>query len=166
MHLGGLLEPLEGLSDEEIEERGERLYRELYLNRGRVGVHRAHDGEVVLFHEDRFEHAFFGTQQWRWHPERKETVDRERVRRIRWIGEVISGRVEGSECLEGVWHLGREARRKRMYVVWDENYVVWLEPRRQGGWKFSTAYVASKELIRKYQGEGRMVSRWRKTPRD
>jgi hypothetical protein len=41
--------------------------------------------------------------------------------------------------------------------VFETPFVVWLEPRKADGWKFSTAYPLSIEEIRKYQRGGRTV---------
>lgn len=53
-----LLEDVGGLHGGELLEKGCELYRDLYLTKGRFGVEKTHDGQVLLFHEDRFEHVF------------------------------------------------------------------------------------------------------------
>ena len=69
-----LLVDLSGLDAIAVEQLARDLYRELYLNKGRVGIHEAHDGQVVIIHEDAFDHAFFTTSDVLCHPERKDVL--------------------------------------------------------------------------------------------
>jgi hypothetical protein len=50
--------------------------------------------------------------------------------------------------------------------VFETPFVVWLEPRDERGWKFSTAYPLSIEEIRKYTYGCSTVWKWKaeKTP--
>jgi hypothetical protein len=158
--LADLLEDVAGLHGGELFEKGFSLYRDLYLTKGRVGVEETHDGQVLLFHEDRFEHAFQSTSDKLCSPERKDTVDAERIARIRWIGPVVTGRVAGTACFEVPSPTGRLRPPNRLYVVDRELYVVWLEPRTSGGWKFSSAYPATRDGVERYKRGGRTVGRW------
>ena len=73
--LANLLEDVSGLSGDDLFEKGFSLYSDLYLTKGRIGVEQTHDGQVLIFHEDRFEHAFQTTSDKLCSPERKDTVD-------------------------------------------------------------------------------------------
>lgn len=152
-----LLVNLSGLNAQELEQRARDLYRELYLNKGKVGVHRTHDGQVLIFHLDAFDHAFYTSSDWRCHPERKDLLRAGSVERIYWIGPLISGHVQGSACFEVPSPTGRCRPPNRLYAIFETPYVVWLEPRMKSGWKFRSAYPLSIEEIRKYQRGGRTV---------
>ncbi len=160
VELQALLEDVSGLAEEQLKERGFRLYRELYLNRGRFGVHQAHDAQTLLFHEDRFDHGFRTSSDRLVAPERKDLLDPGRIARIRWIGPVVRGEVAGTACFEVPSPTGRSMPPNRLYVLYAEFYVVWLEPRTRGGWKFSSAYPATREQVNWYQRGGRTVGRW------
>lgn len=158
--LAALLEDVSGLSSDALFEKGRSLYRELYLKKGRVGEATTHDGQVLLFYEDRYEHAFQTTSDRICAPERKDTVDAKRIARIRWILPIISGLVAETACFEVPSPAGRSRPPNRLYVLEPELYVLWLEPRTSGGWKFSTAYPTIRERIERYKRGGRTVSRW------
>ncbi len=170
--LASLLLNLDDLSDEEAEQFVFEKYVELYLDRGeapgRIGVRKAHDGADVKFGESRFEHAFC-THSETSRQYRKDEFVRTRGARVAWIGPVVAGEVEGIEC----WLIPpkngkrdvRNRPRNRLYVVRSEAYVVWLEPTRDGGWWFSTAYVTSFQRLRSYCCGGMLL--WaHKKPRD
>ena len=144
-----LLLDLAGIEASALEEFARRLYQDLYLNRGKFGLHSTHDSQVLIFHCDAFEHAFFTTSDRIRHPERKDVIRAGSIERIRWIGPLVSGAVPGSACFEVPSPSGR--------------YVVWLEPRRESGWKFKSAYPLSIEDIRKYTSRGRTVWKWKET---
>jgi hypothetical protein len=60
---------------------------------------------------------------------------------------MIAGNVADSEC----WHIPQEdGSTQRLYASFTKGYVVWLEPRDNGGWTFSTAYNVEREKIRVY----------------
>jgi hypothetical protein len=155
--LKGMLLDLSGMGRQEIERLGSDLYRQLYLNKGKVGVHRTHDGQDLVFHSDAFDHAFYTSSDRRCHPDLKDVLRTGSVERIRWIGHVVSGCVQGSACFEVPSPTGRERPPNRFYAVFETPYVVWLEPRQNGGWKFKSAYPLSIEEIRRYQRGGRTV---------
>ncbi len=168
--LASLLLDLTGLSDEEAEELVYREYAKLYNDRptkkGFIGVRKTHDGQDVLFAEWRFDHAFFESAHKTSRRYNKGKFSRRRGERVRWIGEIIAGNIMGCEC----YYIPDQSRRnsagkvlvKRLYVLFDERYLVWLEPRENGQWWFSSAYVAlgGREYIRRLTN--RRACFWRK----
>ncbi len=173
--LRSLLVDLSCLSDEDAEQTVLELYLELYTSkethRGRVGELLTHDNQKVVFFEDRFYHAFRTSPDKINRPYGKLEFDRKRGERVRWIGELIEGKVYESEC----WHhhpyrhgsgsSGNRPRAHRLYVYWPERYVVWLIPRKEKEWRFSTAHVASRRHLREYTENA--VQIWtKKAPRD
>jgi len=140
------------MSDEEAEDVTFQEYAKLYLDRetrkGMVGELQAHDGDTVVFTEWRFEHAFFTSRHKTTRQYNKGKFDRDRACRIRWIGWLIKGTISSVEYC----HIPDRNRRdpsgrimvKRLYVLWEERYLIWLEPRFTGGWWFSSAYVESR----------------------
>lgn len=172
--LASLLLDLSSLSDAEAEELTYQEYIKLYTDRkthrGMVGERQTHDGEPVIFYEDRFEHAFFASAHKTSRQYAKDEFQRDRASRVHWIGQIIQGNVVGTEC----WRIAPSHRYHsnlkipaRLYILREENYLVWLEPREKGRWWFSTAYVANrgKAYIRRITAQGSCF--WRKkTPRD
>ena len=126
-------------------------YVHLYLNRethsGKVGEIKTHDGESVMFYEDRFDHAFFTTDDRILRPHGKTKFDRSRGERVRWIGRIIQGAIVRTSC----WHVPPVpgAVAKRLYVLFDEGYLIWLNASKKGAWKFSSAYMANLSYIRR-----------------
>jgi hypothetical protein len=155
--LKSLLVDLTGMDAEAIEKLARSLYSELYLNRGKFGLHSTHDGHTLIFHADAFDHAFFTTSDRICHPESKDKIRTGSIERIRWIGCMVRGIVPGSACFEVPSPTGRYRPPNRLYVVVDTPYVVWLEPRKDTGWKLRSAYPLSIEEIRNYTGRGRTV---------
>jgi len=157
MDLNDLTVSINGLDIAEIEDFVRRLYREIYVTSGRYGVFEVHDGESVYFWEDRFEHAFYTSSDRIRYPKRKDKLDLERVKRIRWIKEIIAGRISGTAC----WLAPSPSRGgrplNRLYVLLSDSYVIWLEPRHNGGWKFSTAYKARLKDVRRYCSLGKRI---------
>jgi hypothetical protein len=167
--LASLLLDLSGLSDEKAEELTYREYIKLYTDRemhsGRIGLRKTHDGKDVIFYEDRFEHAFFTSAYKTSRQYNKGKLDRVRASRLPWIGQIIEGNIPGTECWKicraGRYHSGASTT-ARLYVLWDQNYLVWLEPQGEGAWWFSTAYVATggRKYIRNITANGSCF--WRK----
>ena len=158
--LEALLLDIEALDSDQLLKEGMRLYRKLYLNKGHVGIHETHDGQALLFYEEQFEHAFWSSPD-RWSsPYSKVRAAKERIARIKWIGHLLAGQVDGSCCFQGSG-IGRPARHEnRLYVIHHLSYVVWLEPRIAGGWKFYSGYPATRELVNRYQRGRRLIARW------
>jgi len=150
---------VEPLSDADLLDLAKGLYRNTYLNKGHVGEMQTHDGQTVLFFERQFEHAFWSSPDKHASPHLKVRLARERIARLRWIGPLLTGEVAGSECWEGS---GLDANRhhNRLYLISDELYVAFLEPRDHGGWKFWTAFPATRERIQEYKRGRRLVRRW------
>lgn len=157
--LNALLLDLTGLTDGEIETLGRSEYAHLYLCNGSRGSLTAYDGSEVVFFEDRFDHAFFTTTDRYRHQFAKNVIARDRVARIAWIGPILRGEVSNTQCWEFPAGVGKHARTKRLCIASGELFVVWLEPRKAGGWKFSTAYIARGEQASQYKRGGRTV--WR-----
>lgn len=134
--LDSLLLDLAGLDDAGIESVGREQFRYACIDTDGRGVRFTHDGQEVEFWESRFDHAFFAARDSRFSDE-KAVIDARRVARIRWICEIIAGRVPNSDCWEVTQNL-----RKRLYRVVPKGYIIWLEKYRGEGWKFSTAYMA------------------------
>lgn len=154
------------VEDEDLAAKGREAYRNLYLNKGKVGVHLSHDQEDVVFHEDRFDHAFYAKRD-KWSLAKDRSMpDESRLERMPWIGPLIAGAIEGSEAWEVPSPTGRRRPPNRLYILWDEKYVVWLEPRCEGGWKFSSAYVKTRGQIRDHCRGGTKIWEKRKVPRD
>jgi len=173
-NLASLLLDLSGLSDEEAEEVTYQEYIKLYTDQkthgGRIGLRKTHDGEEVIFFEDRFGHAFFTSAQKTSRQYAKDEFQRNRASRVRWIGPIIQGDIGDTECWRIFPHQRYHSNTNmpsRLYILWDEKYLVWLEPRKSGSWWFSSAYVAErgKNYISDITRNG--ICFWRnKIPRD
>jgi hypothetical protein len=148
MDLNSLLISTNGLSVDDIEKMARDLYKDLYLFPNKKhGIMQAHDNEDVYFAENRFEHAFYSTKD---KPQAfsilKDKLALDRIERIKWIRELVAGKVPNSEC----WEIDQPSRPiARLYIAWSVNYIVWLEDRSGRGFQFSTAYPAQSPYIRK-----------------
>jgi len=150
------------LSAEEAYAEGETIFHEDLISRnGRSGVITAHDGEEVKIFADRFFHAFRTSSDRARRPLAKDKIAIDRLERIRWIRPIIEGKVSESECWEVPLRVPEEGKRpfpgKRLYVSWSLQYLIWLEPLRNGGFKFSTAYVAPRAEIAAYVDRARKL---------
>ena len=159
--LAKLLVSLSGLDGAAVELLARQLYGDIYLNKGKVGEHRTHDNELLLFHADAFEHAFYTSSDQLCYPERKDVLRHGSIERIHWIGHLVGGKVQGSACFGVPSPTGRYRPPNRLYVVFETPYVVWLEPRKASGWKFKSAYPLSIEDIRKYSRGGHTIWKWK-----
>ncbi|MFN0137418.1 MAG: hypothetical protein ACKVS9_15040 [Phycisphaerae bacterium] len=170
--MAALLVDLGAYSDEEADEYTFEQYRRLYLDRstqrGLIGIRKAHDGSDVYFAESRYEHAFGTPSEKTSRRYAKDMFDRARGERVAWIGPVIAGNILGVECWSVPPKNGRRDIRgrqpNRLYLFDAECYVVWLEPRRDGGYWFATAYVAGFGDLRRYRRSGRLVWAQKNTP--
>ena len=148
LNLLGLELSLFELDDIQIEDLGEKSYKELFLDTNFSGVRYTHDNQKVTFSKDRFRHAFYLSPK-------KNEIDKRRVIRIKWILPLIQGKVLNSEC----WLVNDKSIEKRMYVCYGLNYVVWLEPHgNDQEWSFSTAYVAERKFLRDYASRGKRIA--------
>lgn len=59
MNLQELLIDFSAVPDAELAAKGYAAYKQHYLQQEKFGILNAHDGAVVVFHEDRFRHAFY-----------------------------------------------------------------------------------------------------------
>lgn len=160
--LASLLLDLSNLSDEQAEELTYNEYIRHYMDpetgQGMRGERQTHDGQRATFYADRFQHAFFTTPDPVARPFSKSRLARNRAARVRWIREIIAGNIPSTSC----WHIPAPSGgiTKRLYVLWPEHYLIWLNSSMQGGWKFSSAYPADHRYIkRKTRGA---VCCWRK----
>jgi hypothetical protein len=150
MSLEDLLFDISDLSDEEAFDEGRRIYEDEYAG---ADIH-LYNGDKVIFHKDRYDHAFMTSRDRARNPYSKKIIALDRIEKIRWIKEVLAGNVEGSQCW-CVWPKeGNRRERDRLMIVWDHRYVIWLNPRKDGGWRFSSAYQASAQDIRRYTQGG------------
>lgn len=155
--LSSLLVDLSGMDAEEVEREGLRIWADVYLFSGNVGCLRAHDGQDVLFFAEAFSHAFYSSPERMRRPFAKTDISRERVERIHWIAALISGRVAPSACWGIVGGPRPRPEPRRLYAVEGPIYVVWLVPRRKGGFKFDTAYPARAEDLTRYTRSARRM---------
>jgi len=118
-----------------------------------------HDGQPVFIYPDDFDHAFFTAATAARRGFAKDVIDPERVARVRWIAAVVGGRIEGTACYRVCeWGSFRKPPpEKRLYIVRDERYVIWLIPRARGGFRFKTAYVTGCRDIDRYVSRQRKI---------
>lgn len=149
MDLASILLDLSGLDDTEAAELGRSEYKSIYTPQGYRGTLTAYDGSEVVFFEDRFEHAFFTTSDRYRREFAKDLLARDRVARVRWIGPILKGEVSNTQCWESLRSPGDD-RTQRLCVASVELFVIWLEARSDGAWRFSTAYLARGPQVRNY----------------
>jgi hypothetical protein len=159
MDLNSLKLDVSDKSQEEILEEATSLFHEEFFkgdeNRGSFIMQ---SNQTVYFFRDRFEHAFFTSSNRSRHPAAKDKLALDRVERLLWIKPVLMGLVEGTEC----WQVTatNDRRLQRLYIVVHDAYVIWLESRKDGAWKFSSAYCAGRSDIQRYTQGG--VRIWKK----
>ena len=113
-----------------------------------------HDGATVLFYTNRFDHAFKRERNGGGSGS-KDEWDMLRLLRVEWIGHLIQGCVNGTECYE----VSQNGKSKRLYIVDSERYICWLEPS-PSCWRFSTAYCAMLYQLKKYRKGAKLI--WRR----
>lgn len=158
--LASLLVDLSGFSDTDAENCVFNKYVHLYLDHGipprRVGIRKTHDGLDCMFTESRFAHAFYFEGRFR-----KNIFSKVRGARIAWIGPVIAGLIEKTECWlippKDRFQEGQTRPWNRLYLLRQGSYVVWLEPGKSNKWWFSSAYVAGYGDIRRYCSAGTLI---------
>jgi hypothetical protein len=157
--LSELLASIEGLDENQVEALGRRLYNEHCVPPARCGRVTTHDADPVWIYPDEFDHAFFTADSKHRRGWAKDVIDPLRVARAAWIVPVIGGHVRGTSCYRVV-DLGAYKKpppEKRLYVVREERYVVWLLPRGSGGWRFKTAYVTGHGDLNRYTHRQRKI---------
>lgn len=136
------------------------LYARHCVEPAKRGAVSTHDGERVVMYpgEPDFTHAFFTAGERHRRGWAKDIVDPRRVARARWIVPVIGGLVDGTQCFRVIDYAAykKPPPEKRLYVVRDERYVIWLI-RKPGGFRFKTAYVAGHADIERYIHRQRLV---------
>lgn len=158
-HLKKLLKPVTG-DDEAVKAQARSEFDRLYCPNGRSGEIRMRDGLAVRFYADRFEHAFFTSPDRARHPYSKTKLAVDRIERMEWIGAIIRGDVEGTECWEVLPQSGRQHPRDRVLIHWEAGYVIWLQPNKEGSaYKFSSAYPVPPKELSNYVRGGR--KQWR-----
>lgn len=156
--LDKLLINLADKQTDEIEAIGRKRYNELCDVSHQTETITTHDGYRVMFYRDRFEHAFFTSSNWAQYPDQKDKLDADRIARIEWICEFISGRVPGVECWEVERLDGRLFPKMRVYLTWDPAYIVWLDELRGGfRFKYSSGYPTVPKRLRGYCHKGRLI---------
>jgi len=128
-----------------------REYYEKYCVRSEI---RTHDCQRVWFHSNRFDHAFSRDAACRGGT--KDEIDLLRVERLHWIPELVGGRIRSSVC-RSVMDKDPNRGSSRLYMIDSECYVVWLLPRDDGDWAFSTAYKAYTYQMKKYRDLGPII---------
>lgn len=144
-----LITSLKGQTDAEIEKYGREYYAERFLDNARNGQRETHDGQVLYFWESRFNHSCFMSPD-------KVRIDRARVERLMWVLPIIEGKIADTECFT-VANPYQGRPDNRLYIMFPEKFVVWLEPRDNGGWTYSTHYTAEMKEIRGYQRRGAKI---------
>ncbi len=159
MDLNTLLLDLEDLSEDEAFTEGRRGFESLYIQSEHAGTIPLHGGGTATFYKDRYDHAFRTSPDRARNPYSKARVALDRIARVKWIKEILVGNVVGTEC----WHVrpqsGRNHPLDRLYVHWAYGYVVWLQPRKDGGWRFSSAFPAAQAEIARFTRGGSL--QWR-----
>jgi hypothetical protein len=102
-----------------------------------------------------FVHAFFTATSKDRYGISKDIIDDRRVARVRWIAPVIGGLVNGTKCysIREHWLRKKPTPEKRLYVVREETYVIWLI-KNPKGFYFKTAYVTGHGDIKRYLQQG------------
>lgn len=158
MDLNALLLQTFGRSPREVEEEAHGYYRERYCANSEYSTLLTHDEQQVSFYENRFGHAFYGRKEWT-NSNQKDKPDVQRLARVRWIEPLIGGELDGSAC----WLCKNEEnshRTRRLYILEEECFIVWLEEWKKEEWWFSSAYSPYRQQIRKYCSQGERI--WRK----
>jgi hypothetical protein len=150
-----------GMDAAQAEQKGRDLYRSLYLDgEAPIGIRALHDTHPVIFHlkgQFGFDHGFFTSSDLIGHPLRKDVLAVDRLERMPWIGPMIRGEVQGVEYRkENFWRAGKLLY-KRLYVLPQEGYVVWVEPQARGDWTFATAYTPTASVLAEYRRKALLV---------
>ena len=142
--------PTDGLDAAAVVDLAYRVYMQDCVEPSRRGDALTHDGERVRFQPSRFDHAFYTSATRKDRGRDKGVIAIGRVERLRWIVPVIAGQVAHTECWRCRDYRYRHQPESRLYIVGPEQYVVWLDAAKSGGFVFSSAYRASVPEIRGY----------------
>lgn len=107
-----------------------------------------HAGKEISFYDNAFEHAFYDKLPGRY-SKRRDVACPERIERIRWIAPIIGGKIPETECWNVPSPTGRRHPSNRAYICWSRPYIVRLEPKMNGQYKFVTAYPADTGYLRR-----------------
>lgn len=158
VNLSELILTLEAADDDDLDDIGIGLYEECFLNRSDdFGMLLTHDGLNLKFFGDRYHHAFHTSPNRARQAYSKAKVSLERVERIKWVQPIVEGRVKGVECWEVPYEGHRPFPGKRAYICWEHTYIVWVEPTKDGSFKFSSAYPCSRGDLGRYTRVGRKL---------
>ncbi len=153
-----LLLALEGKTDADIENLGKSIYFQLCDESHQKKTILTHDGHVVKFYRNRFEHAFYSSSDRIRHRDWKDKLAVNRIARIRWIREFIGGKISGVECWEVNRLDDRLYPKMRVYFTWEPAYIVWLEEiDGDFTFRYSTAYPTLTNDLRKYCRNGTRI---------
>lgn len=150
MHCNLHIIDLPEMDEKELRDFAFRRYKDLYLDRGHIGILEAHDGQEVFFFERQFEHAFMTSSDRTRRPYAKDVLAGERVIRMSWIGPIVRGEVPETACFIHWKAAMGVGDFNRYYIHYPEMHLIWLEPRQNGGWKFSSAYKTTRGDLRRY----------------
>ena len=167
MSLDALMLDLTGKTPEAAFAEGRTLFIQLYVEPFLGGL-TLPDGNVVRFHKDRYDHAFKTSHDRSHHAYSKGKIALDRIERIRWIGEMLQGRVPDAKCaiVPPKPHHPDPHRWQRIYYSWENSYLIWLQPVRagdswkEGEWRFSSAYQAPAADIKRYLTSRRECKRF------
>ena len=151
-----------GMDEAQAEQKGRGLYRALYLDGDSpFGNRQAHDGQPVAFYltgQHGFDHGFFTSSDLTGHSLRKDVLAVDRLERMPWIGPIIRGEVKDVEYRKETFRRGQALFEKRLYLLPQEGYVVWLEPQTtRGGFKFATAFNPAASVLAGYRRKTLLV---------
>src|SRR5579862_5253050 len=92
--LSKLLLSFGGLPPEQIQSHTKELYVKFYCSETIL----THDGGRITFTDERFDHAFFSTDDKINKRFGKHQFMLDRAERLHWIAAIVSGKVPGVEC--------------------------------------------------------------------
>lgn len=153
-----LLLNLGGMNDVQVEAAGRTAFNALCDESHQKQSLVTHDGIAVFFYRNRFEHAFFTSSDRARHRDLKDKLATDRIERVHWIREFISGNVDGVECWQVERLDGKLAPPIRVYLTWTPPYIVWLDEV-DGGfrYRYSTAYPVAPSDLRRYCKKGTKI---------
>lgn len=151
MSLDAFMLDITGKTPDEAFAAGRVLFTQLYVEPFLGGMPLP-DGNRVRFHKDRYDHAFKTSHDRSRNAYSKGQIALDRIERIRWIGEMLQGRAADVKCamIPPKPPHPDPHRWQRIYYSWENSYLIWLQPVREGEWRFSSAYRAPAADIKRY----------------